>query len=68
MGDSLISTLGYFKATLLQTGCVLSIESLTSQDTYIKVGNYTSDTVSSNCKSLTIQEGRLQTDTDFTFL
>jgi len=42
LGDTLISTLGYFKATLLQTNCVLSIESLTVNNTYVKVGNYTS--------------------------
>lgn len=68
VGDTLISTLGHFKATLLETGCVLSIESLTPQDTYIKQGNYSSSAVTSNCKSLVIEEGRLRTDTSFTYL
>jgi hypothetical protein len=56
VGDSLISTLGYFKATLQQNGCTLAI-SYFKNGSYANAGNYTSQGVSGNCKSLTIIDG-----------
>lgn len=49
-GDSLISTLGYFQATLVQNKCIFSISSFSdTTKTYIKVGNYSSPNVTDNC-------------------
>ncbi len=56
VGDSIISTLGYFKATLQQTRCTLAISQFKS-GSYVNVGNYTSQDVSGNCRSLTIIDG-----------
>lgn len=56
VGDALISTLGYFKATLQQTGCTLVISNFKGSS-YTNVGNYTSPGVSGNCRSLTIIDG-----------
>lgn len=67
VGDSLISTLGYFKATLQQTGCTLAISSFKGSS-YINVGNYTSLNVSGNCKSLTIIDGQVVTESNTTYM
>jgi hypothetical protein len=67
VGDSLISTLGYFKATLQQTGCVLSVSTFKSSS-YANVGNYTSQNVTGNCKSLTIIDGGVVTESNTTYM
>ncbi len=53
VGDSLTSTLGLFRATLLQSKCMLSIEYF-NNTAYNRVGNYTSPNVTTNCNSLTV--------------
>jgi hypothetical protein len=67
VGDALVSTLGYFKATLLQTGCTLSI-SMIKNSAYVNVGNYTSQNVTGNCKSLTISDGVVVTESNTTYM
>ena len=68
VGDSLISTLGLFKATLLQTECVLSIETFNGNNGYNKVGNYTPDTSPGNCNYLDIIQGTVVTDNNATYM
>ena len=68
IGDSLISTMGLFKATLLQNQCVLSIENFNGNNGYNKLGNYSSPDFTSNCNYLQIVEGRVATDNNSTYL
>lgn len=67
VGDSLISTLGLFKATLLQNQCLLSIENFVNT-TYTKIGNYSSPNVTGNCNYIAVQNGQLVTDNNSTYL
>ncbi len=66
-GDSLISTLGYVKATLISNGCTLQIWSF-KNPSYSIIGNYTSPNVTGNCKSLTITSGSVLTESNATYL
>ena len=68
VGDSLISTLGLYKATLLQNQCTLSIETFNGNNGYNKVGNYTSSNYTGNCNYLNVSEGRVVTDNNFTWM
>lgn len=68
VGDSLISTMGLFKATLLNNQCVLSIENFNGNNAYTKLGNYSSPDYNGNCNALVISEGRVATDGGQTYL
>lgn len=68
VGDALISTMGLFKATLLQSRCTLSIETFNGNNAYDKVGNYTSGNYSGNCNFLNITKGKVVTDNNFTYM
>lgn len=68
VGDSLISTMGLFKATLLQNQCTLSIENFNGNNAYTKVGNYTSPSYNGSCNALVVEQGKLTTDNNFTYL
>jgi hypothetical protein len=67
VGDYLVSTLGNFKATLQQSGCTLAISTFKSPS-YVSVGNYTSPDVSGNCKSLSIADGAIVTESNTTYM
>lgn len=67
VGDSLTSTLGYFKATLQQTGCTLALSTFT-KGAYTSVGNYTSPNVTGNCRSLSIADGAVVTESNTTYM
>lgn len=59
-GDSIVSTLGLFKATLVSSGCGLRIDLFNnSTNKYDNKGVYTSSLFSGNCTSLTVKEGRI---------
>lgn len=66
-GDSLISTLGYFKATLAQSGCTLQI-SMLKGSSYKNVGNYSSPNVTGNCKQLVIADGSVVTESNTSYM
>lgn len=68
-GDSIISTLGLVKATLVSSSCGLSIDVFNnSTNKYDNKGVYTSSLYSGNCSSLTIKEGRLETNSGRQYL
>lgn len=80
-GDSLISTLGYFKVTLVSQNCVLSFSSLLpptnntnstpwANSVYSPVGNLSSPFLdpAKSCQFLNIVPGQVQTDDGSTFL
>ncbi len=67
-GDTLISTMGLYSATLLQNLCVLSISTFNGNNGYTKVGNYTSPNVTGNCNYLTIIDGQIVTDNNSTYM
>lgn len=68
-GDSIISTLGYFKATLQKSGCALTVYKFnTANNTYQNLGNYQSSLYSGDCNQLSIQGGMLVTDGGKTYL
>lgn len=70
-GDTLVSTLGYFKITLLAEGCRLQVEEF-QQTRYKIVDHYqSSQTIAiTACRYLQFNtsQGRLQTDDGSTFL
>jgi hypothetical protein len=60
VGDSLISTLGLFKATLQTNGCTIAVYRFnTVSNVYLLMGNYSSTMYSGNCNYLTIQNSML---------
>lgn len=66
IGESLISTLGFFKGTLTSANCSLTIYSFsTDTDSYTKTGSYSSPNVQSpTCRYLEVQEGKVVTDSN----
>ncbi len=60
--------MGLFKATLLQNQCTLSIETFNGNNAYNKVGNYTSGNYTGSCNFLTVANGRIVTDNNFTYM
>jgi len=68
-GDSLISTLGHFKATLQQSGCKLGINKFNNNtNAYENIGNYTSSLFTGDCNELVIQDGAIVTDSGKQYL
>ena len=67
-GDTLISTMGLYSATLLQNLCMLSISSFNGNNGYTKVGNYTSPNATGNGNYLTITDGQIVTDSNSTYM
>jgi hypothetical protein len=67
-GDALVSTLGYFKATLLSKNCTLAISSFSDNNTYVSAGNYSSPNVSGDCQYLTVVDGAVVTDSNQSYM
>jgi hypothetical protein len=68
-GDSIISTLGNFKATLEKSGCRLAIYGFNNiSNNYQFVGRYNSSLYAGDCNRLSIDGGRLVTDSGQQYL
>lgn len=68
VGDALVSTLGYFKATLQAKDCALAISSFSENSTYVSAGSYISPNVSDNCQFLSIIDGAVVTDSNQSYI
>jgi hypothetical protein len=67
--DSIISTLGNFKATLQQSGCSIAVFKFNNvTNNYESQGNYKSSLYTGDCSALTIQGGQLVTDNNKQYL
>lgn len=67
--DSIISTLGNFKATLQQSGCSIVVYKFNNvTNSYESQGNYKSSIYTENCSALLIQGGKLVTDSNKLYL
>jgi hypothetical protein len=56
VGDTLISTLGYFQATLQKTNCSLQVSMFNETNfTYVVKGTYKPANISSDCASLQVK-------------
>ena len=67
--DSIISTLGLFKAVLKKSKCALSVMAFNNRtNLYDFKGDYYSELFTGDCNQIHIKDGRLETDTGSRYL